>query len=95
MVDPYAINAVIASSLPAPLPSSAIPGAINPNIINGITKDKKLEKIPVMVTNIFVAHNGKNREATIPATIAMITFGSNPILNLNFIFAQLNGSTLL
>ena len=82
------MSAVIASSLPAPLPKSAMPGATNPNIIRGIMKERKSENMDEMVTNILTPHIGKNMDATIPAIIAIITFGSKPILNLKFILAN-------
>ena len=71
------------SNFPAPFPRSAIPGATSPKIIRGITNDKKLEKIPVMVTKIFTAQIGKKSDVTMPAAIAIITFGSNPNFNFN------------
>ena len=75
----------MANSLPAPLPKSAMPGATNPKIMSGIINERNPEKILVMVTNILVAHKGKNNEANIPPAMAMITFGSNPSLSLKFI----------
>ena len=38
------------------LPKVAIPGTINPIIINGITKDKKLPKILLKVTANLTGH---------------------------------------
>ena len=80
------MRAVIANSLPAPLPKSAMPGATNPKIISGMMKERKPENIEEIVTNILTPHIGKNNDATIPATMTMITFGSKPIFNLKLIF---------
>jgi hypothetical protein len=80
------MRAVMANSLPAPLPKSAMPGATNPKMMRGMIKERKPENMEVMVTNILTPHIGKNSDATIPATMAMITFGSKPILNLKLIF---------
>ena len=85
MVEPYAISAVMAKSLPAPLPKSAMPGATSPKMMSGIINDRNPEKILVMVTNILVAHIGKNSDAKIPPAMAMITFGSKPSFNLKLI----------
>lgn len=84
------MSAVMPNSLPAPLPKSAIPGATNPKMINGIIKERKLEKIPVIVTNILTAHIGKNRDAIIPTAMAMITFASKPNRNFNLIVCMIN-----
>lgn len=88
-VDAYAIKAVIPRSFPAPFPSSAIPGATSPRIISGITKLRKLPKIPFMVTKILVRKSGKKFEHIIPNMIAIIIFGSSPSLKLGFIEAGL------
>lgn len=50
IVDTYAIAAVTASHLPAPLPNSEMAGVISPTIINGIMKDRKFPKTPLKVT---------------------------------------------
>ena len=51
-------------------------------------KEKKSENMDEIVTNILTPHIGKSMDATIPAIIAIITFGSKPILNLKFILAN-------
>jgi len=78
IVDEYAIIAVIRSNLPAPLPNSVIPGAINPIISKGIINPKKLLKIELKVTNNLTDQSGKIKENTIPNAIANSTFGSSP-----------------
>jgi hypothetical protein len=59
IVDVYAINTVIPSNFPAPFPNSAIPGATNPIIISGITKDRYLLNIDVNVTTPLTISFGK------------------------------------
>ena len=75
-VEPYAIAAVIARSFPAPLPSSAIPGATRPRIMRGIVKPRKFPNIPLIVTKHLLRNSGKKNEHKIPITIAMRTFAS-------------------
>ena len=45
------MSAVIAKSLPAPFPKSAMPGATNPNIIRGMIKERNSENMEEIVTN--------------------------------------------
>jgi hypothetical protein len=68
--------------LPAPLPSSAIPGATRPKIMSGIEKLRKLPNIPLNVTKKRLRNIGKNVEHKIPKIIAIIILGNNPSLKL-------------
>jgi hypothetical protein len=79
-VDPYAIKTVIPRSLPAPFPSSDIPGATKPSIINGIMNPRKLEKSELSVMKTLVRGIGKINEDRIPKIIAIITLVRRPIL---------------
>lgn len=81
-VKQYASPTVIPKSLPAPVPSSAIPAVTNPKIINGIIKPKKFPKIEVKVTNTLSSQTGAKLPRTRPNMIPMIILGIRP--NLNF-----------
>ena len=56
IVETYAMIVVINNPLPDFLPKVAIPGTINPIIINGMTKDKKLPKMLLKVTANLTGH---------------------------------------
>jgi len=93
-VEPYAIKAVIPSNLPAPLPRSAIPGATNPRMINGITNPRKLLNIELNVTKILTSETGKTKDEIIPRIIAIIILVRSPVLNLIIPFVLLFKSFL-
>jgi hypothetical protein len=73
--------------LPAPLPSSAIPGATSPNISRGIIKLNKFPNRALIVTNTLISQFGKNIEQTTPKRIAMTILRSNG--NFSFISVSL------
>ena len=73
----YATPAVAASKRPAFLPTSAMPGAINPRISRGIIKLNKLENILLKVANTLDSHSGKKKPQTTPSMMAAIICASS------------------
>ena len=88
IVETYAIPAVEASVLPAPVPRSAIPGTIKPTMMSGITKLRNWLKIALYVarslTGTSVPTLLERAPITIPRAIAIISFGSKPIFFMIF-----------
>lgn len=82
----YAIAAVAASRRPAFLPTSAMPGAISPNISKGMMKLSRLENIPLMVAKILDSHSGNINPHITPKIMAAIICANNGNL---FIFMML------
>ena len=86
IVEPYANKAVMANSLPAPFPNSAIAGVTSPNIIKGMENDRKLPKRELNVTKIRAIPWGRNWPNKIPAPMAMTTWPNNEIFNFFIVF---------
>ena len=85
IVEPYAISAVKASNLPAPLPNSPMAGVTNPRIMSGIENDRKLPNKELNVTKMRAIPPGRNCPNTTPAAMAMTTLASNDTFSF-FIF---------
>lgn len=80
-MEPYASKAVIANSLPAPFPSSAMAGVTSPNMIKGMENDRKLPNRELNVTKIRAIPWGRNWPNNIPAPMAITTCPNNEVFN--------------
>jgi len=58
-------------------------------MIKGIQKNRKDAKILLKVTKIRTAADGKTMPSNNPRIIAMMTLGSNPILNIKSLLNKL------
>lgn len=83
------MSAVRRSSLPAPLPSSPMAGATNPNIISGMINERKLPKMSLNVAKTCANHMGLNCPTATPRTMAMAMRPRSGILDI-FIMSVLN-----
>lgn len=81
-VSAYAMATVASSSLPAPLPMSAMAGVTRPMIISGMTKLRNWLNTALKVTNTLTTGRLSTLPSAMPRAIAMITLGSRP----SFIF---------
>lgn len=82
------MSAVITSSLPAPLPMSAIAGVTSPTMMSGIRKPRNSLKSALNVTNTRTGMSGDTMPNPIPRIMAMIILGSKP----NLIFSYVDGA---
>ena len=71
---------VMPSKRPAFLPTLAMPGTIKPKMSNGTKNPKKLLKRALNVAKRRCGHSGRTNPQMMPATIAMTTLVSSPIL---------------
>ena len=81
-VAPYARRAVTRSSLPAPLPMSAMAGVTSPTIISGIRNPRNSLKSELNVTNMRTGISGVSMPRAIPRAMAIIILGNKPILGI-------------
>ena len=81
MVERYARATVTSSSFPAPLPRSAIPGAMSPMMRTGMKSPRKLLKMLLNVRKNLTAQSGRNSEHKMPRAMAASTMGRSPSLD--------------